>query len=58
MTYTEWMTRTSEAFEVLAALVLALGFIWTVILAVRTWRRSGQGRRGYTVLRQSFGGWC
>lgn len=56
MTYTEWITRTSQAFEALAALVLALGFVWAVILAVRAWRRSGQGRQGYKVLRQSFGG--
>jgi uncharacterized membrane protein len=56
MTFTEWMTRTSEAFEALAALVLALGFVWAVILATVAWRRLGQGQRGYAVLRQSFGG--
>jgi len=55
MTFAEWMNRTSEAFEALAALVLALGVVWAVILAVRAWRGSGQ-ERGYAVLRQSFGG--
>ena len=56
MTFIELMTWISEAFEVTAALVLALGFVWAVYLAITTWRRSGEGRRGYTVLRQSFGG--
>ena len=56
MTFTEVMTRTSETFEVTAALVLALGLVWAVLLALRAWRRSGDGRRGYAVLREFFGG--
>ena len=56
MTFTEVMTWTTEAFEATAAAVLALGLVWSVILAVRAWRRSGDGRRGYRVLRESFGG--
>ena len=56
MTFTEVMTRTSETFEVTAALVLALGLVWAVLLAIRAWRRSGDGRRGYAVLREFFGG--
>lgn len=50
------MSRTSEVFEVTAALILAVGFVWAVLLAVGAWRRSGDGRRGYSVLRESFGG--
>ena len=56
MTFTEVMTRTSETFEVTAALVLALGLVWAVLMAVRAWRRSRDGRRGYAVLRAFFGG--
>lgn len=56
MTFKEVMTWTSEAFEVLAALILAFGLVWAVFLAVRAWRRSGDGRRGNAVLRESFGG--
>jgi uncharacterized membrane protein len=56
VTFTEVMTRTSETFEVTAALVLALGLVWAVLLAIRAWRRSGDGRRGYAVLREFFGG--
>jgi uncharacterized membrane protein len=56
VTFAHLMTRTAEAFEAVAALVLAVGFVWAVVVAIRAWRRPGQGRRGYTVLRQSFGG--
>jgi uncharacterized membrane protein len=56
VTFTEVMTWTSEAFEAMAAVVLSLGFVWAVALSVRAWRRSGDGRRGYAVLRESFGG--
>ena len=56
MTFTEVMTWTSDTFEVTAALVLALGLVWAVLLAIRAWRRSGDGRRGYAVLREFFGG--
>jgi len=56
VTFTEVMTWTSEAFEAMAAVVLSLGFVWAVMLSARAWRRSGDGRRGYAVLRESFGG--
>jgi uncharacterized membrane protein len=56
VTFTEVMTRTSEAFEVMAAAVLALGLVWAFFLSIRAWRRSGDGQRVYRVLRQSFGG--
>jgi uncharacterized membrane protein len=56
VTFTEAMTRTTEVFEVTAAAVLALGLVWAVFLSIRAWRRSGDGQRGYRVLRESFGG--
>jgi len=55
MTFTELMTHISEAFEELAALVLALGFVWSVVLSVRAWRAE-DGRQGYALLRATFGG--
>jgi uncharacterized membrane protein len=56
MTFTEVMSRTSEAFEALAALVLAFGIVLALVISVRVWRQSGDGRRGYAALRESFGG--
>jgi uncharacterized membrane protein len=56
MTFTETMTRASEAFEFIAALVLGIGLLWAVVLAFAAWRRSGEGRRAYAVLREGIGG--
>jgi uncharacterized membrane protein len=56
MTFTEVVSRTSEAFEALAALVLAVGLVWAAVLSVRVWRQSGDGRRCYATLRESLGG--
>jgi uncharacterized membrane protein len=56
MTFTETMRWASEAFEFIAALVLAVGLLWAVVLALAAWRRSGDGRRAYAVLREAFGG--
>jgi uncharacterized membrane protein len=55
MTFAEVLERVGQGFEALAAAVLALGFIWSVVLACRTWATVG-GRRGYQALRESFGG--
>jgi uncharacterized membrane protein len=56
MTFTEVVSRTSEAFEALAALVLAVGLVWAAVLSVRVWRQYGDGRRCYATLRESLGG--
>jgi uncharacterized membrane protein len=56
MTFTETMTRASEAFEFIAAMVLAAGLLWSVGLALAAWRRSRDGRRAYALLREAFGG--
>jgi uncharacterized membrane protein len=47
--------RVAEAFDVLGAAVLVIGFVWSLVLAVQAWRSAG-GQRGYLVLRQTFGG--
>jgi len=54
--YTAAMLVIAQAFEVIAAGVLLLGLVWSGVLAILTLRRSGEGARAYSVLRQSFGG--
>jgi uncharacterized membrane protein len=52
------MNDVAHAFEVLGALILVIGTIWSFILAVITLRGPGsaKGSRAYAVLRRSFGG--
>ncbi|MEV6931216.1 DUF1622 domain-containing protein [Dactylosporangium sp. NPDC051485] len=49
------MERVAQGFDALAAVVLVLGLLFSLVLAVRAARRDG-GRRGYQALRESFGG--
>ncbi|WP_344620367.1 DUF1622 domain-containing protein [Dactylosporangium salmoneum] len=49
------MERVAQGFDALAAVVLVIGLLFSVVLAVRAARRDG-GRRGYLALRESFGG--
>ncbi|WP_327000088.1 DUF1622 domain-containing protein [Dactylosporangium sp. NBC_01737] len=55
MTFTELMERAAQGFDALGAGVLVIGLLWSVGLAMRTWRSAG-GRRAYQALRESFGG--
>lgn len=50
------MDHVAQAFEGLGALILAVGVLWSLVLAVLAWRRSGSPKRGYSALRQAFGG--
>ena len=50
------MSHVAQVFESLGALILLTGLLWSVVLAVLAWRRSGGPARAYTVLRQAFGG--
>jgi uncharacterized membrane protein len=54
--YTTVMDHIAQGFEVLGTLILAIGVLWSFVLAVLAWRRSRSGQRAYTVLRQAFGG--
>lgn len=54
--YTNFMLGIAQVFEVLAALMLVAGLVWSVVLSVRAWKRTHQGTAAYTVARQSFGG--
>lgn len=53
--FTTAMGYAAQAFEGLGALTLTIGLLWSVILAVLAWRRSGSRQRAYTALRQAFG---
>jgi uncharacterized membrane protein len=53
--FSEVMDRVAQGFEALGALILVIGFLWSVGLAVVAWRRAASGRSGFVTLRQSFG---
>ncbi|MHB1433765.1 MAG: DUF1622 domain-containing protein [Streptosporangiaceae bacterium] len=55
-TFATTMNHVAQGFEVLGAVVLVVGAVWSCVLSVLVWRRSGSARRGYTTLRQAFGG--
>jgi uncharacterized membrane protein len=55
VTFSEVMERVAQGFEGLGALILVIGFLWSVGLAVAAWRRAASGRTGFQTLRQSFG---
>ena len=56
MTFTETMDHVAQGFEAFGAAVLVLGLVWSLAFAAVVWRRSGNGRRGYQALRETFGG--
>jgi uncharacterized membrane protein len=56
MTYADVMDHIAQAFEALGVAVLALGAIWSLLIAGLTWQRSRQPTRAYSLLRQAFGG--
>ncbi|GAA3606606.1 DUF1622 domain-containing protein [Microlunatus ginsengisoli] len=56
MTFEEAMEAVASMFEGIGAVVLLGGFVLAAVLAIRSWRSSGEGRKAYAVMRQSFGG--
>lgn len=56
MTFTEVMDHIAQGFEALGALILAVGTLWSFLMAVLTWHRSGRPRQAYALLRQALGG--
>ena len=52
---TDLAERVAQGFDVIAAVVLILGLVWSVVMAIRAWITDG-GRRGYRALRETFGG--
>jgi uncharacterized membrane protein len=55
-TFTKVMDNVAQGFEALGAVVLVIGIVWSFVLAVVAWRRSGQPAKGYLALRSAFGG--
>jgi uncharacterized membrane protein len=56
MTFTHAMEHVAQGFEVLGVLILAVGTLWSLVVACLTWRRTRQARQAYGLLRQAFGG--
>jgi len=54
--FATFMDHVARAFEGLGTLILAIGVLWSFILAVLAWRHSSSGQRAYKALRQAFGG--
>jgi uncharacterized membrane protein len=55
VSFTEWIERVAEAFDVVGAAILVLGFLWSVAMALRSWRAMG-GSAAYRSMRTTFGG--
>src|SRR5271157_3009953 len=55
-TFTTVMDHVAQGFEALGALILVVGIVWSFVLAVVAWRRSGQPSKGYLALRTAIGG--
>ena len=55
-TFTSVMDHVAQGFEALGGLVLVVGILWSFVLALLAWRRSGQAGTGYVALRSAFGG--
>ena len=54
--FATFMDHVAQAFEGLGTLILAVGVVWSFVLAVLAWRQSGSGKQAYIMLRQAFGG--
>ena len=55
MRFTDVMEHVARAFEVVGAAVLIVGLVWSIAVATRAWRAT-DGRAGYRMLRETFGG--
>jgi uncharacterized membrane protein len=55
-TFTGAMDHVAQGFEALGAAILVVGVVFSFVLAVVVWRRSGRLTKAYLTLRQAFGG--
>ena len=55
-TYTHLMLTIAQAFEIVAAVVLIAGLLWSTFISIRVLARTGTGGRAYSLMRQAFGG--
>ena len=56
MPYTEFMLSIAQIFELLAAITILIGLVWSAALAWRAYKRTNTGSVAYKTMRQSFGG--
>jgi len=56
MTFTHAMEHVAQGFEVLGVGILAVGAVWSFVVAGLRWRRSRQASQAYALVRQAFGG--
>jgi uncharacterized membrane protein len=54
--YADLIEAIARGFDLIAAAVLVVGLVVAAVLALRAWRRTGQGPAAYRVMRQGFGG--
>jgi len=54
--YTTFMLGIAQVFEVIAALLLIAGLVWSAALSLRAWKLTHEGAAAYKAMRQSFGG--
>jgi uncharacterized membrane protein len=54
--YTEFMLSIAQVFELLAAITILIGLVWSAALAWRAYNRTNEGSVAYKTMRQSFGG--
>lgn len=49
------MDHIAQGFEGLGAAILVIGVLWSLVLAVVAWRRSGKADQAFLALRRAFG---
>ena len=54
--YSEFMLSIAQIFELLAAITILIGLVWSAALAWRAYKRTNTGSVAYKTMRQSFGG--
>jgi uncharacterized membrane protein len=55
-TFAALMDHIAQGFEALGAVILVVGVVWSFVLSVVAWRRSGRPTKAYLALREAFGG--
>jgi uncharacterized membrane protein len=55
-TFAALMDHIAQGFEALGAVILVVGVVWSFVLSVVAWRRSGRPAKAYLALREAFGG--
>ena len=56
MTFTELMDHAAQGFELVGAVVLAVGLVAAVVMSAVVWFRSSDGAVAFRLLREFFGG--